>query len=297
MFKNKERQHTSLDYKIIWSIILLTFGLIGSSISLAQEKPANDYKNRPLDVRVDRLERLTSSQKQLEVLYRVKQLQQENQQLRSLIEEQSHTIRQLREQQKSLYNDLNRRLSLIETNTPEQSIEMPVTVTSKPAQTEQKLPAQQAEPGSKTPAETDEPAETDSVAYIKKLSEKERKQAQIAYQQAYDELIARRYYKARELFVGFIKHYPNSRYAHIAQYWVAESSYAQKQYKQAIKDYQRLLNVYPYSPKKAEAQLKKANSYNFLGDTESARKTLKQLLLDYPKTTEAAQAQRLLKQL
>jgi len=58
-----------------------------------------------------------------------------------------------------------------------------------------------------------------------------------------------------------------------------------------------LLNVYPYSPKKAEAQLKKANSYNFLGDTESARKTLKQLLLDYPKTTEAAQAQRLLKQL
>ena len=46
-----------------------------------------------------------------------------------------------------------------------------------------------------------------------------------------------------------------------------------------------------------EAELKKAFSYYELGDKTSTRKTLEQLLANYPDTTEAGQAKRLLKKL
>lgn len=267
-------------------------------------KTVDNYKNRPLDVRVERLERLMSSQKQLELLYRMKQLQEENQQLRSLLEEQSNEIHQLKQQQRDLYEDLNRRLGQMEgggavpSTKPEQSeaAEVIDKSTIKPSeygvtQREEVVvqPEQKAEvvnPVSKTP-----------VASIKPMSEKERKAEQKAYQKAYDELRAKQYNKARDSFIAFIQSYPSGRYAHIAQYWIAESSYAQQNYQQAIVDYQHLLDVYPFSPKKAEAELKKAYSYYELGDKKNTRKTLDQLLINYPDTTEAGQARRLLKKL
>jgi len=286
-------------------LLVILMSLINS---VCADEPVSDYKNRPLDVRVDRLERLMSSQKQLELLYRMKQLQQENQQLRNLMEEQNNELRILRQQQRDLYSDLNRRLSQMEgdSNTTSDTAKLSVQ------EAEQNPPAKKAD----LPVVTDKSSviearygvtqreeiavETKSkpeVATIKPMSEKERKAEQKMYQQAYDELRARQYNRARDSFIEFIQKYPGGRYAHIAQYWVAESSYAQRKYSQAIIDYQLLLDVYPFSPKKAEAELKKAYSYYELGNKDTARNTLNQLLINYPDTTEAGQAKRLLKQL
>ena len=277
-----------------------------------------DYKNRPLDVRVERLERLMSSQKQLELLYRMKQLQEENQQLRSLLEEQSNEIHQLDQQQRQLYEDLNRRLGQMEGGTPVITIPESVTVKEPSSAVDAKAPVavevvekSKVKPSKygatqreeiiidKSAEKTVEPAPVSKpqVVSIKPMSEKERKAEQVAYQKAYDELRAKQYNKARDSFLTFIQKYPHGRYAHIAQYWVAESSYAQKNFKQAILDYQQLLDVYPSSPKNAEAELKKAYSYYELGEKENTRKTLKQLLTNYPDTTEAGQAKRMLKKL
>ena len=85
----------------IMPIRVLLLIMITGSVSGVFAAPA-DYKNRPLDVRVDRLERMMGSQKQLELLYRMKQLQEENQQLRSLLEEHSNEIRLLKQQQREL---------------------------------------------------------------------------------------------------------------------------------------------------------------------------------------------------
>ncbi|MCU7799044.1 MAG: tetratricopeptide repeat protein [gamma proteobacterium symbiont of Lucinoma myriamae] len=295
------------------SVILLFIALISFSNVLYAES-GDDYKNRPLDVRVDRLERLMSSQKQLELLYRVKQLQQENQQLRGLLEEQSNDVRILKQQQRELYSDLNRRLSQMEgadnesTSAPELSepalaektkdntsapkkVALPV-VMDKSSVAEAKYGVTQREEVVVTEVKN-KPA----LATIKPMSKKDRQAEQTMYQQAYDELTAHRYNKARDSFIALIAKYPSSRYAHIAQYWVAEASYAQSHYEQAIIDYQLLLDVYPFSPKKAEAELKKAYSYFELGNKDSARNTLNQLLTNYPDTTEAGQAKRLLKKL
>lgn len=291
-------------------IVLILVISLFNSVSAASE---DDYKKRPLDVRVDRLERLMSSQKQLELLYRMKQLQQENQQLRSLLEEQSNDMRILKEQQRGRYADLNRRLSQMEGNTD---------VVSKDAEGAQQIaaPAQEAKkPDLPVIVDKSSVAEVKGqvrqketvstelknkplkakppVAVVKPMSAKERQAEQKVYQQAYDELRARRYNKARDSFIAFIEKYPSGQYAHIAQYWIAEASYAQRHYEQAIIDYQLLLDVYPFSPKKAEAELKKAYSYYEINDKNSARTTLNQLLINYPNTTEAGQAKRLLKQL
>ncbi len=284
--------------------------------SLLWAGSATDYKNRPLDVRVERLERLMSSQKQLEFLYRLKQLQKENQELRNLLEQQANEIRQLKRQQRQLYQDIDHRLgkaggqtstTQVITAQPEQQKKSaaPVEVIDKSTVRESKygitereeILVEQPEKSASQPSRISSDSEKPPVAVRKPMTAKQRQAEQKAYQKAYDELRARRYNTAREAFSKFIKQYPYGRYAHIAQYWIAESSYAQRNYEQAIADYQRLLDVYPFSPKKAEAELKKAYSYYELGKKEQTRKTLRQLLDNYPDTTEAGQARRLLKKL
>ena len=314
--------------KQLVSVLLLTTitGSMSSVFAEPRDYGNSDLKKRPLDVRVDRLERLMSSQKQLELLYRMKQLQEENQQLRSLLEEQSNEIRLLKQQQRELYADLNRRLSQMEGGSVQSSglserrsepvlknpaesasqdtrkiqvIDKSSVMQSSYGVTEREEVVGAADNKVKKPAALYESATASKppVAIRKPMSEKERKAEQKAYQQAYDELRALRYNKARDSFTQFIQQYPSGRYAHIAQYWVAESSYAQRNYEQAIVDYQLLLDVYPFSPKKAEAELKKAYSYYELGQKQKARRTLDELLITYPDTTEAGQAKRLIKKL
>ncbi len=309
--------------RLILSLLAAGFISAATAPVLAESASAvDDYKNRPLNVRVDRLERLMSSQKQLEFLYRLKQLQQENQQLRSLLEEQANQIRQLKQQQRDLYQDMNRRLGQEQAksatpSTPEStetSAPEPAEIVDKSTvrsshnvategvtEREVIIVDDKALSASVTSGNPDKlqtpPAVKPPVAVRKPMNAKQRQAEQKAYQIAYDELRARRYNAAREAFIKFIEQYPSGRYAHIAQYWIAESSYAQRNYEQAIKDYQHLLDVYPFSPKKAEAELKKAYSYYELGRKEDTRKTLQQLLAKYPDTTEAGQARRLLKKL
>jgi len=174
--------------------VILLMILMSLINSVCADEPVSDYKNRPLDVRVDRLERLMSSQKQLELLYRMKQLQQENQQLRNLMEEQNNELRILRQQQRDLYSDLNRRLSQMEgdSNTtsdtaklsvqeaeqdpPAKKSDLPV-VTDKSSVSEARYGVTQRE---EVVVETKSKPE---VATIKPMSEKERKAEQKMYQQ------------------------------------------------------------------------------------------------------------------
>lgn len=279
-------------------VILCVLGTL--HISYAEQK-------LPIDVRVDRLERLMNSQKQLDLLSRVKQLQTENQQLRSLLEEQNNEVHQLKQQQRELYSDLNRRMGQLEgkedfsrhsiSNNEERAIISTPPANSTGIKEPYSAAAVNNNFASEREAEFAADRKKTQVATIKPMSEKQRQAEQKAYQKAFDELTARRYNKARESFMQFIQLYPHGRYAHIAQYWVAESSYAQHHYEQSIIDYQLLLDVYPFSPKKAEAELKKAYCYHELGDKKKARQTIDTLLRNYPNTTEAGQAKHLLKKI
>jgi tol-pal system protein YbgF len=211
-----------------------------------------------LNKRLTRLERLLESQTLGDMLLRIESLQQEVQQLRGRLEEQDHAMQSLQRRQRELYLDMDRRLSRLE----------------------------QAA-GSSSNNELSTTAE--AVA--------EEADEQGAYQNAFDLLRDLRYEQATAAFRRFLERYPDGRYAHVAQYWIGEASYAQRDFKEAIVAYERLVQLHPRSPKVAEAMLKVGASYNELGDKAAASKVLNELIAKHPNTTEAGQARTLLQQI
>lgn len=90
---------------------------------------------------------------------------------------------------------------------------------------------------------------------------------------------------------AFRKRYPNSGYTESALFWLGNSQYGIKQYREAITSFRSLLGTVPNSTRAPEALLAIANCQAELKDAKGARRTLDDLLKTYPKS-EAAQAGR-----
>ncbi len=247
------------------------------TVALAAVLATGGVAAQDLNARVTRLEQTLDNQTLVEMHTRIESLQREVQQLRGQLEEQAHAIQGLQRRQRDLYMDIDRRLSRLEREgggggamVPQPGVP-PVTAPT---------------PGAGQPAA---PAEGEAQVAIT-MQERE------AYQKAFDLLRELRYDQAANAFRSFLNQYPSGRYAHIAQYWLGEASYAQRHFKQAILEYQKLLDNYPKSPKLAEAMLKIGYSHNELGDRAAATRMLNELVKRYPESTEAGQARNLLGQ-
>jgi tol-pal system protein YbgF len=221
---------------------------------------------------------MVNSQSLLQMLERLDSLQQEMAQLRGQLEEQQHTIEGLKSRQRELYLDIDRRISRIEREGAAPAAAVPTP------------PLTGGDAGA---------ANSTATAPVQPEEDTERRmqQEREAYQKAFDMLRELRYAQATAAFREFLKSYPKGRYAHIAQYWLGEAGYAQRDFRQAITDYNALLVNFPESPKLAEAMLKMGYSYYELKEPDQARKILEQLLQQYPDSTEAGQARNLLKRI
>lgn len=91
-------------------------------------------------------------------------------------------------------------------------------------------------------------------------------------------------------FSAFLANYPNSDLAPNARYWLGESQYGKKEYKEAINSYDRVELDYPRSEKVPAALLKKGYAYLALKDKKRASSAFKQVVTLYPKTPEAGKA-------
>ena len=72
-----------------------------------------------------------------------------------------------------------------------------------------------------------------------------------------------------------------------AQYWLAECYYGQKNYPQAIEEFNVVIQEYPDSPKVPSALFKQGDAYLQAGDTKQATIVLCELISKYGKTREA----------
>ena len=88
---------------------------------------------------------------------------------------------------------------------------------------------------------------------------------------------------------GFRKRYPASGYNESALFWLGNSQYGLRQYKEAVASFRALVAGAPEHPKAPEALLAIANCQAELKDPKAARRTIDELLKAYPKS-EAAQA-------
>ena len=247
----------------------------------------NNTQNLSTEDRVTRLERILDSQGLVDMLVRIENMQSELQILRGEIELHTHELEQIKQRQRDLYVDIDRRLLRMERGGQPEASGAASGATSAPAAT-----AATAGAAAAASTSTAKPAAA-GAAQPKADFATEQK----AYQHAFDLLRELRYEQAVTAFRAFIKQYPNGRYAHIAQYWVGEANYAQRDFKQAISDYQTLIDKYPKSPKLAEALLKIGYSQYELKSFKQAEVTLNRLVKDYPGTTEAGQAQNLIQKI
>ncbi len=259
--------------------------LLGIAIVLAAPaRAADDTSRMSVEDRLARLERLLDSQGLVDIMLRLESLQAEVQKLRGASEEQAHALEELKKRQRDLYIDIDRRLLQLERNASAGNATSSRAPAAAAAGSTGGKPTLGTKPrGAAAPP----PPATPSI----EASEQQ------AYQAAFNLLRELRYDKATRAFRDFLKRFPEGRYAHIAQYWLAEGYYAQGKYRQAIAAYQALIDKYPASPKLAEAMLKIGYSQYELKDYAAAEASLQRLLQAYPGTTEAGQAQNLLQKI
>ncbi len=107
------------------------------------------------------------------------------------------------------------------------------------------------------------------------------------YAAAYQTFKDGNYDKSRAEFKSFLAAYPDTEYAGNAQYWIGECYYFEKDYEQAILEYEKVSKNYPKGNKVSSALLKQGLSFLKLNDKTSARLILQQVIKDFPNTTQA----------
>ncbi|MCA3185212.1 MULTISPECIES: tol-pal system protein YbgF [unclassified Cupriavidus] len=94
---------------------------------------------------------------------------------------------------------------------------------------------------------------------------------------------------AGNAFSAFAKKYPQSPYLPLAQFWLGNSLYAQRDYKGSTFVLQNMVQQFPTHAKVPDAMIAIANNQMESGQKAAAKKTLETVVSKYP-GTEGAQA-------
>lgn len=236
--------------------LLLVVALATGSVANAQFN--NTASNKELeqraidtDARIATLEgRLNQSLLQLQ--QQIEGSQEELRKLRGQIEEARHELDSVKQQQRDLYADHDRRLLVIENG---------------------------AMNGAVAPA-TGGATQAPDVVFADESS---------VYAEAFAAMKAGRYEEAARGFETYLAKYPRGPRADNATYWLGEAQYMQQQYEVALKSFQAV-SKFPESRRLAEAMLKVGYCQYELKAFKNARTTFQKVVSTYPESDAAAQA-------
>lgn len=209
------------------------------------------------------------------LLYKLQGLQQEVQELRGQLEVQTHDLNKLKQQQLAFYQDLDKKLESklqLKENKAEKNIQ--TKQDQKEEQPVQNLPLVEA----RTPV-------------TPKLKRNNPADEQISYLAAYEFIKTKQYEKALYAMQDFVNNYPQSGYAPNAEYWCGEIYMLKKNYPQAIKKFETVVQKYPHASKTAPSLLKIGYALTALNKTSEAKTRLNQVVRNYPDTPAAELAQ------
>ncbi len=147
--------------------------------------------------------------------------------------------------------------------------------------------AQRVTPTIETPEETIEEARKEVKA----------EEHEALYQDAYRLYQMGSFAAAREKFEEYLKSHPHIEKSDNAQFWIGECFYSQKQYEEAVLEYEKVIVGYPNSNKICAALLKQGLALYELGDRTVSKLLLEKVVKEYPDTNEAEIAQRKLPQI
>ena len=214
--------------------------------------------------RLQRVENMLNSDVLLEQMRGMDALREEVSSLRALIEEQQFALDAIKQRQRSLYLDMDRRLNNLERGaikTGKSPIGLPNTKQTT------------------TPVVVATPSQGAGSS-----------DAKTAYGKAFELLKEGRYAQSIESFSKFLKDFPKSQYTDNAQYWLAEANYVSREYSVALDEFMKLIAEHPESSKIPGAQLKIGYVHYELKNWADARESLQGVVDSYPDTTVAKKA-------
>jgi tol-pal system protein YbgF len=117
------------------------------------------------------------------------------------------------------------------------------------------------------------------------------------YSNGLRDITSGKYDLARSEFQDYLRYYSDTDLASNAQFYLGEIAYSQRQYQQAVTEYDKVLTNYPKSFKLAPARLKKGMSLIELTQKNAGVKELREVVKRYPGTEEERRARAKLKEL
>lgn len=217
---------------------------------------------------------------QLAMQQQLETLLTEVSELRGTTEEHSYKLEQILQQQRDIYQEIDRRLGgaaagAVSTQTPAPVQQEAVVPAGNPAAV---VAADEA-------AATESAAPTPQVAATGQLNEAQ------AYEQAINYVVKDRNYAAAiPAFEDFIKNYPNSEYTSTSHYWLGQLYYQKNEFAKAKTHYERVVKQFPNSSKVPDALLKLGLVADKQNDAAAAKKYYNQLIKSFPKSKAAATA-------
>lgn len=113
-----------------------------------------------------------------------------------------------------------------------------------------------------------------------------------AFEAAYALYKAENYQNAATAFRDFLKSYPQSVHEANVHYWMGNAYFLLKDCKNSVNSYQSLINKYQDHPRVPEAMLNIADCQLSLNNKTAARKTLKQLISQFPGSDASEKAKK-----
>lgn len=210
-----------------------------------------------------------SGQALLEIMRRIEELQIEVQNLRGEMEGMYSNLEAVKNRQREMFLDLDRRMQEMET----------MVRAGAP-------PGAAAPVVGHTPVTTTTPTAPASAAPAVDMAA-----ARAAYERAFGLLRDQKYEAAITEFDRFLAEFGQSEYAANAQYWLGEANYAARRYDQAATAFKNVTTHYPTSGKAADAHLKLGFAYYELGKWAEARQALGAVKSQFPNSSAARLAQ------
>ena len=234
--------------------LLLTLSACATTSDIEATRNQIDQVNRQASARLSEVESKLSNEKLLEMVNQVDSLKAEVAKLRGEVEVANYNLQTTQKRQNDLYNDLDGRLSHLES-------------AGKEAAAQQNA----SQPVANSAAAADTQTSPD-------------------FDKALNLLRARDFAKATSALSLYIQQNPNAPQAVDALYWLGVAHTAQRQYDAAIEIHRRFAEQFPDNPKAPDALRNVANCQRDLGQVDIAKATLKRLIKLYPSSSAAQKA-------
>jgi len=183
----------------------------------------------------------------------------------------------LTERMEASDTQMNRRIGALEARLPSGPSAFPSTNRPNPSSPGQSPPS--ISPPGEMPTGS-QPAEPSGSAETKRL-----------YQAALGDYQRGKFDLAVQGFRGYLEQAPHGDVADTAQYYLGESLYSVKDYRNAIGEFERLVRDFPQSPQVPSALLKAGYAYYEIKDGVQGRRVLRTLVEKYPTSREAKLAE------